>query len=161
MKTMFVMMTLVMMSVSCGKKESKKNQWSMEPYTVDPITGQVSVVRAQIENTRVFVNENERTIYFAETRTQPNQVGGISCYAHIQSGLSRYDLSADGRRLTIYSRYGNQVYTRPDSGTSILGSTWTGYQTTRSYQREKILLTFLSHEYANYVTECSRSYQGY
>jgi hypothetical protein len=156
MKTMFVMMALVMMSVSCGKKDSKKNQWSVDPYTIDPITGQVSVVRAQIINARVFVNEAERSIYFLESKTQREQVGGISCYSNIQSGMSRFDLSSDGRTLTVYSRYGNQSYTRTSAGTSIIGSTWIGYQNTRTYRQERTYLTFVSQDLANLVTECSR-----
>ena len=156
MKTMFVMMALVMMSVSCGKKDSKKNQWSMEPYTVDPITGQVAVVRAQIINARVFVNESERSIYFLETKTQREQVAGISCYSNIQAGMSRFDLSADGRTLTLYSRFGNQTYTRAAGGQSIVGSTWMGYQNTRTYRQERTYLTFTSHELVTLVTECTR-----
>lgn len=156
MKTMLVMMALVMMSVSCGKKDSKKNQWSMEPYTVDPITGQVSVVRAQIISARVFVNEAERSVYFLETKTQREQVAGISCYSNIQSGMSRFDLSSDGRTLTLYSRFGNQIYTRTDPSQSILGSTWMGFQNTRSYRQERTYLTFTSHDYANLITECQR-----
>jgi hypothetical protein len=157
MKTMFVMMALVMMSVSCGKKDSKKNQWSMEPYTIDPMTGQVTVVRAPpIINARVFVNESERSIYFLETKTRRELVAGISCYSHIQSGMTRYDLSSDGRTLTIYSRYGNQTYTRTTAGSSIIGSTWIGYQNNRTFRQDRTYLTFTSHDYVNLITECSR-----
>lgn len=156
MKTMFVMMALVMMSVSCGKKDSKKNQWSVDPYTIDPITGQVSVVRAQIINARVFVNEAERSIYFLETKTQREQVAGISCYSNIQAGMSRFDLSPDGRTLTMYSRFGNLTYTRTTPGSSIIGSTWMGFQNNRTYRQERTYLTFVSQDLANLVTECSR-----
>lgn len=153
MKTLLLAAVLIV-SASCGKNEKKKNEWRLNPYEVNPVTGEVSIVRAVVPPTRVYVNELDRVIHILETQSKYEHYQGFSCFGELRSGMSRYELSHDGRQLTLFSRLGNEVYHRQQSAQTLIGSTWTRSLNNRLRNASVVKLTFVDQNTAHMVVEC-------
>lgn len=148
-----LILAAALMLTACGKKE-KKNEWQLNPYEVNPVTGEITLIRAVVPLTKVYVNEQERQIYVLETQSKQESVRGFTCSGELRSGVTRFDLSADGRQLFLYGRLGQEIYERPAGGTSIIGSTWSRTQTNRNGRRSISQLTFLDQNSAQLIVEC-------
>lgn len=147
-----MLLTLILMTVSCGKKVEKKPSRLEE--TTDPYTGERMVpVEMRAE---VYVNETNRSIHVHKTEIQTVAGRTFSCPLPDAVGMVyRYQLT--DRSLHLYDHRRVNVFDRISGGRESIFGQWRRifYQ---GHQRIVDTLTLVDHRTMIHHRACSRAY---